>query len=138
MQHWLVKTEPESYSWDDLVRDKSTPWDGVRNYQARNNLQKIQVGDKVMVYHSGKTREVVGIAEATSVAYQDPTTDDERWVAVDIVPLEELKRGISLKEIKRSDRLEEIALIRQSRLSVLPLRAAEFAEIIAMTKEEEK
>lgn len=132
MNYWLVKSEPFKYSWDDLVRDGWTYWDGVRNYQARNNLRAMDVGDRVLYYHSNKGLEVVGVAEVIREHYQDPTTDDERWVVVDLKPVEPLKRPVSLKDIKRERGLSEIGLIKQGRLSVMPLRKAEFDLIVDM------
>ncbi|MGD1843710.1 MAG: EVE domain-containing protein [Thermonemataceae bacterium] len=126
MNYWLVKSEPYKYSWDDLTRDKQTFWDGVRNYQARNNLKAMQKGDLLLYYHSNKGKEIVGIAKVIKEAYQDPTTDDERWVAVDIQPERALKKPVTLAEIKATPSLAEIALIKQSRLSVMPIKEKEF------------
>jgi predicted RNA-binding protein with PUA-like domain len=130
--HWLMKSEPESYSWQQLLEEQSTPWDGVRNYQARNNMREMSVGDAVLFYHSGKSREVVGIMKVTKAAYQDPTTDDDRWLAVDVEPLAELKRPVSLAQIKSEDSLTEILLVRNSRLSVMPLDKAAFSRILKL------
>lgn len=130
MNYWLMKSEPGSFSWDDLLKNGSTYWDGVRNYQARNNMKKMSKGDKVLFYHSLKGKEVVGVAKVSKEAYQDPTTDDERWVAVDIVPEKTLPDSVTLKDIKADDQLQEIALIKQSRLSVLPLKEQEFHRIL--------
>lgn len=135
MNHWLVKSEPFKYSWQDLLKDGSTYWDGVRNYQARNNLQKMKKGDKALFYHSNKGLEVVGITEVTREYYQDPTTDDERWVVVDLKPLKTLENPVSLKNIKGNPELSEIALIKQSRLSVMPLTKKEYEIIVRMSKE---
>lgn len=132
MKHWLVKQEPEAYSWQDLLRDKKTSWDGVRNYQARNNLQAMKKGDQVLVYHSVRPREVVGIAEVTREAFPDATADDPRWIAVELAPVKTLRRPVSLDQIKETPGLEEIALIRQSRLSVMPLKPAEFDRIVKL------
>lgn len=130
MNYWLVKSEPFKYSWQDFLKDCWTYWDGVRNYQARNNLKKMKVGDLVLFYHSNKGLEVVGISKVIKEHYQDPTTDDERWVVVDIEPVEALKQPVTLKEIKSDKRLKEISLIKQSRLSVMSIKKEEF-EIIA-------
>lgn len=130
MQYWLVKSEPEKYPWEQLVRDGSTFWDGVRNYQARNNLQAMKKGDTVLFYHSQGGKEVVGIAKVAKTAYQDPSTDDPRWVAVDIKPVKALKHPVSLERIKADERLRNIGLLRQSRLSVMPLQPEEFDAII--------
>lgn len=130
--HWLVKSEPFKYSWDDLVRDGSTYWDGVRNAQARNNLRDMKVGDRVLYYHSNEGKEVVGVAKVTRRAYQDPTTDDDRWLVVDLAPVEPLKRPVTLAQIKADPRLADIPLVRHSRLSVMPLPRAAFDRIIAL------
>lgn len=130
MNHWLVKTEPDKYSWDDLVKEGRTHWDGVRNYTARNNLREMKQGDLVLYYHSVKEKSVVGIAKVVKEYYQDPTTDDDRWVVVDLVPVEKLKNAVTLAQIKDDERLQNIALVRQGRLSVMPLRKEEFDAII--------
>lgn len=132
MHYWLVKQEPEAYSWQDLVRDGRTAWDGVRNYQARNNLQKMKKKDSVLFYHSVGPREVVGIGEVTQEAFPDPTADDPRWVAVEMAPVVALPHPVSLDQIKQTPSLAEIALIKQSRLSVMPLTKKEFDTIIAL------
>jgi predicted RNA-binding protein with PUA-like domain len=132
MQHWLVKSEPDKYSWADLVRDGKTMWDGVRNYQARNNMQQMQPGDLVLFYHSVSEKAIVGIAKVEKTAYPDPTTDDARWVVVDIVPFRDFKEPVTLEQIKKDQRLENIALLRQSRLSVMPLKAEEFDVLLAL------
>ncbi len=131
-QCWLVKQEPEAYSWDDLVRDRKTQWTGVRNFQARNNLRQMSVGDAVLFYHSGKEKSVVGIAEVAKAAYPDPTADDPSWIAVDIKPLKPLSRPVSLAEIKASSALRDFLLVRQSRLSVMPVAPDEFELIVGM------
>ena len=133
-QYWLVKSEPFKYSWDQLVKDGSTYWDGVRNYQARNNLRAMKKGDQVFFYHSNEGLEIVGIAKVIKEHYQDPTTDDERWSVVDLKPVKKLKRAISLEEIKGDERLRDIALVRQSRLSVMPIREDEFDAIVELSK----
>jgi len=132
MSCWLVKSEPSAYSWDDLVRDGKTLWDGVRNYQARNNLKAMKKGDLVLYYHSGAAPEVVGIAKVVKEAYQDPTTDDDRWVAVDIKPAKVLKKPVPLDGIKKEKRLRNIALIKQGRLSVMPLTKEAYDLILRM------
>jgi predicted RNA-binding protein with PUA-like domain len=134
MQHWLVKQEPEAYSWDDLVRDGKTAWEGVRNYQARNNLQKMKRGDSVLFYHSVGPREVVGIAEVTQEAFPDSTADDPRWIAVELKPVRPLKHPVPLDDIKQTPALKDVALIKQSRLSVMPLTAAEYEAILRMSR----
>lgn len=130
MNYWLVKSEPTKYSWEQFVRDGSTFWDGVRNYQARNNLQAMKKGDTVLFYHSQDGKEVVGIAKVLKTAYQDPSTDDPRWVAVDIKPVRAFKKPVTLEHIKADERLRNIGLLRQSRLSVMPLLAEEFDAIV--------
>ena len=132
--HWLVKQEPEDYSWDDLVRDGSTQWSGVRNFQARNNLRQMKVGDAVFFYHSGKEKCVVGIASVSKAAYPDPTAKEEGWIAVDIEPLKKLANPVSLADIKANAKLSDLLLVRQSRLSVVPVGESEFEEIVRMGK----
>ena len=130
--HWLVKQEPEDYSWDDLMRDGQTQWTGVRNFQARNNLKQMAVGDSVFFYHSGKDKSVVGIGEVAKAAYPDPTADDPSWVAVDIKPVKRLPQPVSLAEIKANKNLTDLLLVRQSRLSVMPVTKEEFETIVKM------
>ena len=130
--YWLVKQEPSTYSFEQLVREKRACWDGVRNFQARNNLAKMRAGDRALFYHSGEAREVVGIAEVAREAYPDPTAKEPRWVAVDLVPVRPLKKPVSLEQIKATPALRTIALVRQSRLSVMPLAAAEFEAIVKL------
>jgi len=133
MNYWLLKSEPFKYSWNDFTSDGITYWDGVRNYQARNNLKAMKTGDKALFYHSNKGLEVVGVAEVVSAHYQDPTTEDERWVVVDIKPLKRLKNPVRLSEIKSEPLLKGIPLIKQSRLSVMPLSKKEYDKIISMS-----
>lgn len=128
-QYWLVKQEPDDYAWDDFVRDGRTAWTGVRNYAARNHLRAMRAGDAVYFYHSGDAKAVVGIARVVRAAYPDPTADEDGWVAVDLAPVEPLPRPVTLAQIKADPALKEIALVRQSRLSVMPLRAAEFTRL---------
>jgi len=128
-QYWLVKQEPEDYAWTDFVRDGRTAWTGVRNYAARNNLKAMRAGDEVLFYHSGDAKAVVGLARVVRTAYPDPTADEDGWVAVDLAPVEALPAPVTLAQVKADAALQEIALVRQSRLSVMPLRAAEFARI---------
>ncbi len=130
MKYWLVKSEPHKYSWDDLQKDGGTYWDGVRNYQARNNLRAMQVGDLVLYYHSNEGLAVVGVARVTKEAYQDPTTADDRWSVVDIEPVETLAAPITLGEMKQDKKLQDMVLIKQSRLSVMPVLKKEFDRII--------
>ena len=130
---WLVKQEPEDYSWDDLVRDKKTAWTGVRNFQARNNLRNMKTGDAVLFYHSGKEKSVVGIAEVAKAAYPDPTADDDSWIAVDIKPVKRLPKPVSLTDIRANGKLRNLLLVRQSRLSVMPVSKEDFDEIVKMS-----
>jgi predicted RNA-binding protein with PUA-like domain len=130
---WLVKQEPEDYSWDDLVRDKKTAWTGVRNFQARNNLRNMKTGDAVLFYHSGKEKSVVGIAEVAKAAYPDPTAEDDSWIAVDIKPVKPLAAPVSLADIRANAKLHDLLLVRQSRLSVMPVPREHFDEIVKMS-----
>jgi predicted RNA-binding protein with PUA-like domain len=132
MNHWLVKSEPVKYSFETFLTDKKTVWDGVRNYQARNNLQAMKTGDLVLFYHSNEGMCVVGIASVVKEAYPDPTTDDDRWVVVELAPLEALRKPVTLEQIKADALLANIALIKQSRLSVMPLKAVEFDRILEL------
>lgn len=134
MKYWLVKSEPFKYSWDDFVNDGSTYWDGVRNYQARNNLKAMTKGDLVLYYHSNEGKEVVGIAKVIKEFYQDPTSDDDRWVVVDLAPVESLNKPVRLSYIKNRKSLQKIPLITQSRLSVMPLTKKDFDTIVKMGK----
>ncbi len=129
---WLVKQEPSSYSWSDFVFDGGTSWTGVRNFAARNNLRRMRKGDEVLFYHSVDEKMVVGLAKVARVAYHDPTAPKEDWSAVDLVPVRKLARPVSLHEIKKTAALKNIALVRQSRLSVMPLKAKEFRMIVKM------
>src|SRR3989442_10908030 len=129
---WMVKQEPEAYSWDDLVRDGRTDWTGVRNFQARNNLRQMKVGDRVLFYHSGTGKCVVGIAEVAKAAYPDPSADDPQWVAVDIKPVKPLKETVPLASIRYNPKLSNLPLIRQSQLSVMALTKEEFDTIVGM------
>ncbi|WP_029283383.1 EVE domain-containing protein [Pedobacter sp. R20-19] len=132
MNHWLVKSEPFKYSWDKFNEDGRTFWDGVRNYQARNNLREMKEGDLVLYYHSNEGKNVVGVAKVVKESYQDPTTDDKNWVVVDLVPVESLKNPVTLEQIKAEPSLSDISLVRQGRLSVMPLKATEFDKILEM------
>ena len=134
MNYWIVKSEPGAYSYQDLVKDGSTPWDGVRNYQARNNLKEMKKGDQVMVYHSVNQKEVVGIAKVAKEYFQDPTTDDDRWVAVQLEPVRALEKPVSLATIKADKALQDIKLVRQSRLSVIPIEKKDFDRILKHAK----
>lgn len=132
MKFWLVKQEPEAYSFDDLLKDGKTDWTGVRNFQARNNLREMKIGDKVLFYHSVSEKAVVGLAEVSREEFTDPT--DEKWIAVEIKPVEKFTKSVSLEQIKKVKTLENIALIKQSRLSVMPLTKKEFETILKFTK----
>ena len=132
MNYWLVKSEPIKYSWKQFIKDGSTTWDGVRNYQARNNLKAMKKGDLVFFYHSNEGMEVVGIAKVLKEFYQDPTTSDKNWVAVDLKPFEALKHPVSLLQIKSESFLENIGLVKQGRLSVMSLKKEEFDKIIEL------
>ncbi|MES1168096.1 MAG: EVE domain-containing protein [Oleiharenicola lentus] len=124
-----MKSEPETYSWDDLVRDKRTDWTGVRNYAARLHLKAMRPGDEVFFYHSGEAKSIVGIARVTKAAFPDTTADEEGWVAVELAPVAPLKKPVTLAQAKATPALKDIALIRQGRLSVQPLKPTEYALI---------
>lgn len=133
-QHWLVKQEPEAYAWETFVREKSTVWDGVRNYQARNNLKAMRVGDEVLFYASVTGKAVRGVAKVTKEAFPDPTAEEGDWVAVELTAAKSFARPVTLEQIKGEPSLAEIALLRQSRLSVMPLKPEEFATVVAMAQ----
>ena len=130
MAYWLVKSEPSAYSWNDLAREGRTAWTGVRNFTARNNLRAMQAGDQVLFYHSVVGKEIVGIAEVKRTAFSDPTAKEDDWSAVELVPKKPLKRPVTLEEIKQNPSLNEMALLRLSRLSVQAVSAPEFREIL--------
>ena len=130
---WLVKSEPETYSWDDLNADGETDWTGVRNFTARNNLREMRKGDEVFFYHSGENKAIVGIARVFREAYADKTAKEGDWSAVDLVPVKPLKSPVSLKQIKANAKLKDMPLVRLSRLSVSPVGEAEFREIVRMS-----
>ena len=132
--YWLVKSEPSTYSWDDLVRDGRTRWDGVRNALARIHMAAMKKGDEALVYHSGDDKAVMGIARIAGAAYPDPSADDPRWLAVDIEALRPLAVPVPLATVKRDAKLAGMALVRNSRLSVMPASAAEFEQILAHGK----
>lgn len=132
MQHWLVKSEPFKYSWEKFNKEGRTFWDGVRNFQARNNLKAMKEGDLVLFYHSNEGKCVVGIAKVVKEFYQDPTTEDPNWVVVDLSPVESLKKPVTLEQIKGDERLKEIGLVKQGRLSVMALKAEEFDRIVEL------
>lgn len=131
MNYWLVKSEPSKYSWEQFLKDTWTFWDGVRNYQARNNLRAMKKDDPVLFYHSNEGLAVVGIAKVIKESYQDPTTEDLQWVAVDLAPVETFKMSVTLSDMKQETRLANLALIKQGRLSVCPVTKEEFEVIVA-------
>ncbi len=132
MNYWLMKSEPYVYSFDDLVRDGKTMWDGVRNYQARNNMRAMKKGDLVLYYHSNKGLEIVGVARVVREAYPDPTAEKGDWSAVDIEPVVKLNKPVPLKLIKQTPELSRMQLVRNSRLSVSPVTPEEFARILEL------
>ncbi len=132
MNYWLIKSEPFKYSWDQFVKDKTTFWDGVRNYQARNNLRAMKKGDEVLFYHSNEGLEIVGIAKVVKEHYQDPTTDDANWVVVDVKAVKAMKKPVTLATMKADKRLEGLGLIKQGRLSVSPVTPGEWAVIMEL------
>lgn len=132
MNHWLVKSEPEKYSWGKFNKDGRTHWDGVRNYAARNNLRDMREGDLVLFYHSNEGKEVVGIAKVVKESYQDPTTDDTAWLVVDLAPVEALKKPVTLAQIKAEPSLANIQIVKLGRLSVTALKKEEFDKIVEM------
>ena len=132
MQYWLVKQEPEKYPWSQFVKENGTYWDGVRNYQARNNLRAMKKGDHVFFYHSVSEKAVVGVAKVTREAYPDPMAKKGDWSMVDLKPIKAMVEPVTLEQIKAESKLSEVALIKQSRLSVMPLRAPEFRRILQL------
>ena len=132
MAYWLVKSEPYKYSWDQFEEDGQTYWDGVRNYQARNNLKAMKNGDLLLWYHSNKGLEIVGIAQIVGEAYQDPTTDNANWVVVDVKPVKKLDKPISLSDVKADFRLSQMSLARHGRLSVQPVKEEEWVVIMEL------
>jgi predicted RNA-binding protein with PUA-like domain len=132
MNYWLAKTEPETFSWDNLERDGISMWDGVRNFQARNNIRKMQKGDMAFFYHSGKNPGIVGIAEVVKEHYPDPTAKEGDWSVVDVKPFRKLKRIITLQEIKQQSGLKDMYLVRSARLSVQPVKPEEYNLILGL------
>ncbi|MHC1765841.1 MAG: EVE domain-containing protein [Verrucomicrobiia bacterium] len=130
--HWLVKQEPSAYSWDTFVREGGTEWTGVRNFAARNHLRAMKSGDLVLFYHSGDAKEVVGLARVEKEAYPDPTATEGDWSAVDLTPVKPLKSAVSLQTIKADPELKEMPILRQTRLSVTPVSAAQFKHILTL------
>ena len=134
MQHWLIKSEPFKYSWDQFVKDKKTFWDGVRNYAARNNLKAMKKGDEAFFYHSNEGLEIVGIANVSKEFYQDPTTEDPNWVVVEFKPVRKLKNPVTLAMMKADIRLEKMDLIRLGRLSVGVVTDTEWAVVLELAE----
>ena len=135
MNYWLMKSEPDVFSYDDLVKKKREHWDGVRNYTARNNMRAMKKGDLALFYHSNIDKAVVGIMQIVKEAYQDPTTDEIAWVCVDVAPKEKLKNPVSLASIKSNPKLANMKLIKQGRLSISDITKEEFDEILNMSKQ---
>ncbi len=131
-QYWLVKQEPDSYAWDAFVKDGRAAWTGVRNYQARNNLRAMRKGDSVFYYHSVTGKEIVGLARVEREAYADPTADEGDWSSVDLVPVKPLKNPVSLEDIKEDKLLKEMVLLKNSRLSVQPVKESEFQRVLVL------
>lgn len=132
MNYWLVKSEPFKYSWDQLVKDKKTVWDGVRNYAARNNLRTMKKGDQVLFYHSNEGMAIVGIAEVVKEAYQDPTTDDANWVVVELKPVKAMPTPVTLADLKADKSMAEMQLVRLGRLSVSAVTDTEYKKVLKM------
>lgn len=135
MAHWLVKSEPSAYSWEQLEKDGQTCWSGVRNYAARLHLKKMKKGDEVFFYHSNEGTNIIGIAKIVKEHYQDPTTDDDRWVAVDLKPYKKLMKPVTLETIKKDKRLASMALVRIGRLSVQPVNDNEWNVVMELAGE---
>jgi predicted RNA-binding protein with PUA-like domain len=133
MQYWLVKTEPDTYSWDTLVKEKKGVWDGVRNFQARSNMKSMKKGDLVFVYHTGEEKSIVGLAKVASEPYPEPKDSD--WVAVDLTPEKKLKKAVSLAQVKADKKLANMVLVRASRLSVQPVKQEEFDYIVELSQQ---
>lgn len=135
MNYWLVKSEPDTYSFEQLLKDKKTIWDGVRNYAARNHMKAMKKGDLLLFYHSNEGKAVVGIAKVVKEAYQDPTTEDTAWVVVEIAPVKALKNPVTLDQVKAEKKLKDMALVRIGRLSVQPVKEEEYALVMKMAGE---
>ncbi|MEY3412358.1 MAG: hypothetical protein RIQ70_1046 [Bacteroidota bacterium] len=132
MHYWIIKTEPSTYSWDKFVAEGKSMWEGVRNYQARNNMMAMKLGDLVLFYHSNEGKEIVGMAKVTKEHYPDPTTDDPRWVVVELEPVQQFKKPVTLAMLKADERFAHVSLVRQGRLSVLPIIREEFDLILGL------
>ena len=135
MAYWLIKSEPFKYSWDQFLKDKKTFWDGVRNYAARNNMKAMKLGDELLFYHSNEGLAVVGIAKVVKEFYQDPTTDEDTWVVVDVAPVKTLKKPVTLQQIKSDKRLANMEIVRLSRLSVSKVQPEEWKVIMELAGE---
>jgi predicted RNA-binding protein with PUA-like domain len=133
-RHWLVKSEPFKYAFDALLKDKKTSWDGVRNFEARNNLRSMKPGDLLLFYHSNEGKEIVGIAKVAKAAYPDPTADEGDWSVVDVAPVKRLAEPVSLESIRADAKLAGMQLLRRSRLSVVPVTPEEFARVLELGK----
>lgn len=136
MNYWLIKSEPHVYSFDQLLKEKKTFWEGVRNYAARNNLRAMKKGDLLLFYHSNEGKEIVGIAKVVGEAYQDPTTEDPNWSVVDVAPVKKLKKPVTLEMVKADKRLAQMALVKFMRLSVQPVKREEFDLILELAGEQ--
>jgi predicted RNA-binding protein with PUA-like domain len=134
MNYWMVKQEPEKYSFDDFLKEGATEWTGVRNFQARNNLRAMKMGDKVLFYHSVSDKAVVGIATVSKEAFQDSTDETQKWIAIELKPVRKFAKAVTLHEIKEHKDLQNVSLIKQSRLSVLPLSEEEFKTILKLSQ----
>jgi len=132
MKYWLLKTEPDTFSWGDLVKDKKAVWDGVRNFQARKNLQAMEQGDQAFIYHTGDEKAVVGIAQVSKAGYPEPK--DAAWTAVDLIPVKALKKSVPLSAIKQDKKLKNMVLVRAARLSVQPVSPEEFDYVVELSK----
>lgn len=135
MNYWLIKSEPFKYSWEKFEKDGKTFWDGVRNYQARNNLKAMKKGDLLLFYHSNEGLEIVGVAEVIKEHYQDPTTEDKNWVVVDVKPVKKLKKTVTLSQIKADEILKEMQLVKQMRLSVCAVTEDQFNRVLLLAGE---
>ena len=132
MKYWLIKSEPDTYSWDDFVKEGKSMWDGVRNYTARLNMIEMKVDDFALFYHSNEGKEIVGLAKVSKEHYPDPTADDPRWVVVEFVPVEKFPKTVTLAQLKADEKFKDMALVKLSRLSVSPVKKEEFDFILAM------
>ena len=132
MAYWLIKSEPFKYSWEQFLKDKRTFWDGVRNYAARNNMKAMKIGDELLFYHSNEGLAIVGIAKVVKEFYQDPTTDEDAWVVVDVSPVKTLKNPVTLQQIKSDKRLANMEIVRLSRLSVSKVQSEEWNVIMEL------